>query len=57
MTKLFAALATGLFCACFAFIVDVITDALAMWQVVGLAATSGFLGSLFGNAVISGRRK
>lgn len=54
--RLFAALATGVFCACFAFVVDLITDALAVWQVVGLAAVSGFLGSLFGNTVIGGRK-
>lgn len=57
MTKLLAALATGVFCAGFAFVVDLITDALAMWQVIGLAAMSGFCGSLFGNTLIFGRRK
>lgn len=56
MTKLLAAIATGVFCACFAFVVDAITDALSAWQVIGLAAVSGFLGSIFGNTLI-GRRK
>ncbi|MEL6608329.1 MAG: hypothetical protein AAFO93_05405 [Pseudomonadota bacterium] len=56
MTKLLAAIATGVFCSGFAFVVDMITDALSVWQVVGLAAVSGFLGSLFGNTLM-GRAK
>ncbi|MEO0664225.1 MAG: hypothetical protein AAFR53_03105 [Pseudomonadota bacterium] len=56
MTKLLAALATGLFCSIFALVVDAITDALAIWQLMGLAALSGFCGSLFGNTLV-GRRK
>jgi len=56
MAKLLAAIATGLFCAWFAFVVDAITDALAAWQVMSLAAVSGFCGSLFGNSLV-GRRK
>lgn len=37
---------TGVFCAIFAVIVDVVTDALELWMVVVLAFVSGFLGSL-----------
>ena len=51
MTKVFAACATGVFCAFFALGVDAVTDALMPWQVAGLAAASGFFGSLFGNTV------
>ncbi|MEM1102018.1 MAG: hypothetical protein AAGH73_10890 [Pseudomonadota bacterium] len=57
MSRLFAATATAIFCAGFAFVVDAITDALAAWQVVTLAALSGFLGSLFGNSLLGMRRK
>ncbi|MEM1234417.1 MAG: hypothetical protein AAGH70_09840 [Pseudomonadota bacterium] len=56
MTKLIAAIATGVFCAGFAFVIDLVTDALAVWQVIGLAAVSGFCGSLFGNTVTGGRK-
>jgi len=52
MIKLLAALLTGVFCASLAFVVDIITDALAAWQVVAIAAVSGFCGSLFGNTVL-----
>ncbi|WP_186826982.1 hypothetical protein [Shimia ponticola] len=52
MIRLFAAILTGVFCASLAFVVDMITDALAAWQVVSIAAVSGFLGSLFGNTVL-----
>ena len=51
MTKLIAAILTGTFCAGLAFVVDMITDALSAWQVVVIAAISGFCGSLFGNAL------
>ncbi|MEL6915038.1 MAG: hypothetical protein AAFP13_11100 [Pseudomonadota bacterium] len=57
MIRLLAAIATGVFCAGFAFVVDTITDALAAWQVVSLAAVSGFCGSLFGNSLLGMRRK
>ncbi|MEL7299851.1 MAG: hypothetical protein AAFM92_05645 [Pseudomonadota bacterium] len=57
MSRLFAATATAIFCAGFAFVVDAITDALAAWQLVTLAALSGFLGSLFGNSLLGMRRK
>ncbi|MEO0485130.1 MAG: hypothetical protein AAF092_04365 [Pseudomonadota bacterium] len=55
MTKLLAALATAVFCACFAFVVDTITDALAAWQIIGFAAASGFFGSLVGNSLFGGK--
>ena len=38
---------TGAFCALFAGLVDAVTDALALWQVMILGAVSGFCGSLF----------
>jgi hypothetical protein len=44
---LLTAALTGLFCAMFAGLVDIVTDALAMWQVMILGAVSGFCGSLF----------
>ncbi|MGR3492160.1 MAG: hypothetical protein ACU0DW_08890 [Shimia sp.] len=50
--KLATAVATAVFCAGFAFVVDAITDALSVLQVIGLAAISGFFGSLFGTVVI-----
>ncbi|MEM6727222.1 MAG: hypothetical protein AAF618_01865 [Pseudomonadota bacterium] len=56
MIKIGAALATAVFCSIFAFVIDAITDALAVWQIMGLAGASGFFGSLFGNSVV-GRRK
>ena len=43
---------TGLFCAGFAVVVDVITDALPMMTVVVLAFVSGFLGSVFAQTVM-----
>ena len=48
-------LMTGGFCAVFAGVVDAITDALTMWQVIGLGAISGAMGSLFAQLVL--RRK
>ena len=47
---------TGVFCAVFATVIDVITDALNMWTVIGLAFTSGFLGSLFAQLVLGCRK-
>ena len=47
-----SALATGVFCAGFAAVVDAVTDALSMWQVIGLALVSGFCGSLFASFVL-----
>ncbi|MEL7117542.1 MAG: hypothetical protein AAGP08_18490 [Pseudomonadota bacterium] len=52
---LVSALATGVFCAAFAAVVDAITDALNMWQVIALAMVSGFCGSLFASLLL-GRR-
>lgn len=52
---LLSALMTGVFCAGFAAVVDAITDALTMWQVIGIALLSGFCGSIFASVVL-GRR-
>ncbi len=52
---LIAALTTGAFCAVFASVVDVVTDALTMWQVAIAGFISGTLGSLF--AALVWRRK
>lgn len=54
MTKmvLMSALMTGVFCAGFAAVVDAITEALTMWQVIGIAMVSGFCGSLFASFVL-----
>ena len=43
---------TGVFCAIFATVVDVMTDALTMGMVVVLAFASGFCGSLFAQIVL-----
>jgi len=43
---------TGVFCAVFATVIDLITDALAMWMVIALAFVSGFGGSLFAQIVL-----
>jgi hypothetical protein len=53
---LLSATATGVFCAGFAAVVDAVTDALSMWQVIGLAMVSGFCGSIFASLVL-GRGK
>ena len=42
---------TGSFCAIFAGIVDAVTDALTMWQVVILGGISGAMGSLIAQFV------
>ncbi len=52
---LLPALLTGTFCAGFATLIDVITDALTMLMVIGLAFVSGFLGSLFARLILRGR--
>lgn len=52
-----SALVTGLFCAGFAAIVDQITDQLSVGQVIGLAALSGTLGSVFAQLVLGGAKK
>ena len=49
------AAATGAFCALFAAGVDLLTDALALWQLMIAGAVSGFLGSTFGQMVIRAR--
>ena len=49
---LMTSLMTGGFCAVFAGVVDAITDALTMWQVIGLGALSGTLVSLFAQLVL-----
>ena len=49
---LLSALATGVFCAGFAAVVDAVTNALTMWQVIGLALVSGFCGSVFASLVL-----
>jgi len=47
-----AALTTGAFCAVFASAVDMVTDALSLWQVMAAGGVSGFLGSLFASFVL-----
>ena len=55
-TVLLTSVVTGLFCSAFAGLVDVITDALSLWQVMILGAVSGFCGSLIAQIVLRGRR-
>jgi uncharacterized membrane protein len=52
---IFPAALTGVFCAVFAFGVDMLTNMLAQGQVVMVSFVSGFLGSLFAKLVL--RRK
>lgn len=54
---LLTATIAGGFCALFALTVDAITDVLSMTQALGLAALSGFLGSLVGQLVIRRKEK
>jgi len=54
-TLLQAAL-TGIFCIGFALIVDLVTEALPLAQVIVLSFVSGFLGSLFAQTVLRGGR-
>ena len=49
---LMTAVLTGVFCAIFAVAIDWITDMLDRREVIGLSFTSGFLGSLFAQAVL-----
>lgn len=49
---LLPALVTGSFCACFALAVDFVVSMASQTQVAALAATSGFLGSLFSRLVL-----
>ncbi len=55
-TILLAALTTGAFCAVFAGVVDAVTDALTLGQVVAVGGVSGILGSLFASYVIRRRK-
>lgn len=55
-TFLFPAALTAVFCAGFALVVDALLTMASQVQVVGLAATSGFFGSIFSRAVL-GRGK
>ncbi len=43
---------TGLFCACFALAIDAALSMVSQVQVAVLAATSGFLGSIFSRLVL-----
>lgn len=56
-TLLVTSAMTGGFCAVFAGIVDAITDALSMWQVIGLGGLSGFCGSLLAQLVLKRGRE
>ncbi len=57
-TFLIPAALTGAFCACFALTVDLVLSMVNQWQVAGLAAVSGFLGSIFSRIVLGlGRDK
>ena len=47
---------TGVFCIGFALVVDLVTEALPLMQVMLLSFVSGFLGSLFAQTVLRGRR-
>jgi len=46
---------TGAFCMGFAWVVDIVTDALPMGTALMLAFVSGFLGSLFAQLVLRRR--
>lgn len=47
-----SAFATGFFCAGFAAVIDAVTDQLSMWQVIGLPALSGTMGSIFAQLLL-----
>lgn len=49
---LLTALLTGIFCAAFAVFVDWATEMLMQSQIVAISFVSGFLGSLFAQAVL-----
>lgn len=55
-TVLTSALLTGAFCAGFAVVIDRATDMLTTRNVMLLAGLSGFLGSIFAQLVLRGRR-
>lgn len=52
---LIPALLTAFFCACFALVIDAILSMASQIQVAGLAAISGFLGSIFSRLVLGWR--
>lgn len=54
--RLTTSVLTGVFCAGFALVIDLVTDALPMMLVIAMAFASGFLGSLFAQLVL-GRNK
>ena len=54
---LIPAILTGAFCSVFAITVDAILDMVGMYAVAGIAATSGFLGSLFASFVTGKHKK
>ena len=47
---------TGVFCAGFAVVVDLITNALEMWMVIAVAFASGFTGSLLAQLLLKRER-
>ena len=47
---------TGVFCAVFAIVVDLITNALEMWMVIAVAFVSGFTGSLLAQLLLKRER-
>lgn len=49
---LLAALTTGLFCAGFTFVVEMVTELLTLTQALIAAMISGFCGSLFASFVL-----
>ncbi|WP_141246510.1 hypothetical protein [Actibacterium ureilyticum] len=49
---LMGAVLTGLFCAVFAIVVQMLTSMLGLGQVAGVSFVSGFLGSLFAQTVL-----
>ena len=53
---LLTSLMTGGFCALFAGVVDAVTDALTVWQVMMLGGISGLSGSLIAQLIL-GRSK
>jgi phage-related holin len=53
---LLTSMITGAFCAVFAMVIDVITDALSLWMVAALAFVSGFAGSFFAQVVLKRAR-
>ncbi len=57
MARVFSsALLTGIFCAVFAVVIDWATNMLEQNQIIAVSFVSGFLGSLFGQAVLAGWR-